>query len=98
MFLFIRLNMILKEELAVLALQSAQAWITTLGLLILEFMLRPPPFLGLSHGPTLDLAHNCFNPSCRLNLNKTSQELRMLSTVTLDCQVTKIVKNLGSQL
>ena len=29
---------------------------------------------------------------------KTSQELRMLSTVTLDCQVTKIVMNLGSQL
>ena len=31
-------------------------------------------------------------------LFKTSQELRMLSTVTLDCQVTKIVMNLGSQL
>ena len=29
---------------------------------------------------------------------KTSQELRMLSTVTLDCQVTKIVMNLDSQL
>ena len=29
---------------------------------------------------------------------KTSQELRMLSTVTLDCQATKIVTNLGSQL
>ena len=29
---------------------------------------------------------------------KTSQELRMLSSVTLDCQVTKIVMNLGSQL
>ena len=29
---------------------------------------------------------------------KTSQELRMLSTVPLDCQVTKIVMNLGSQL
>ena len=32
------------------------------------------------------------------NVNKTSQELQMLSTVTLDCQVTKIVMNLGSQL
>ena len=31
-------------------------------------------------------------------IKKTSQELRMLSTVTLDCQVTKIVMNLGSQL
>ena len=30
--------------------------------------------------------------------DQTSQELRMLSTVTLDCQVTKIVMNLGSQL
>jgi len=29
---------------------------------------------------------------------KTSQELRMLSSVTLDCQVTKIVMNSGSQL
>ena len=31
-------------------------------------------------------------------LNQTSQELRMLSNVTLDCQVTKIVMNSGSQL
>ena len=30
--------------------------------------------------------------------NKTSQELRMLSTVTLNCQVTMIVANLVSQL
>ena len=29
---------------------------------------------------------------------KTSQELRILSTVTLDCQATKIVMNTGSQL
>ena len=29
---------------------------------------------------------------------KTSQELRMLSSVTLDCQVTKTVMNFGSQL
>ena len=29
---------------------------------------------------------------------QTSQELRMLSSVTLDCQVTKIVMNSGSQL
>ena len=29
---------------------------------------------------------------------KTSQELRMLSSVTIDCQVTKIVINPGSQL
>ena len=29
---------------------------------------------------------------------KTSQELRMLSSVTLNCQVTMIVMNLGSQL
>ena len=30
--------------------------------------------------------------------NQTSQELRMLSSVTLKCQVTKIVMNSGSQL
>ena len=29
---------------------------------------------------------------------KTSQELRMLSGVTINCQVTKIVRNPGSQL
>ena len=29
---------------------------------------------------------------------KTSQELRMLSSVTLNCQVTKIVMDSGSQL
>ena len=29
---------------------------------------------------------------------KTSQELRMLSSVTLDCQVTKTAMNSGSQL
>ena len=29
---------------------------------------------------------------------QTSQELRMLSSITLNCQVTKIVMDLGSQL
>ena len=29
---------------------------------------------------------------------ETSQELRMLSSVTINCQVTKIVMNPGSQL
>ena len=37
------------------------------------------------------------NKSCE-NSPKTSQELRMLSSVTLNCQVTKIVINSGSQL
>ena len=36
-------------------------------------------------------AHNSCN-------NKTSQELRMLSSVTINCQITKIVMNSGSQL
>ena len=31
-------------------------------------------------------------------LKKTSQELRMLSSVTINCQITKIVMNSGSQL
>ena len=30
--------------------------------------------------------------------DKTSQELRMLSSVTINCQITKIVMNSGSQL
>ena len=33
-----------------------------------------------------------------IELRKTSQELRMLSNVTLNCQVAKIVMNSGSQL
>ena len=32
------------------------------------------------------------------NLKKTLQELRMLSSVTINCQITKIVMNSGSQL
>ena len=32
------------------------------------------------------------------SIKQTSQELRMLSSVTLHCQVTKIVMNSGSQL
>ena len=34
----------------------------------------------------------------RVSYNKTSQELRMLSSVTINCQITKIVMNSGSQL
>ena len=37
------------------------------------------------------------NPA-RLVIYKTSQELRMLSSVTINCQITKIVMNSGSQL
>ena len=37
-------------------------------------------------------------PNQPWNYKKTSQELRMLSSVTLNCQVTKIVMNSGSQL
>ena len=33
-----------------------------------------------------------------INIKKTSQELQMLSSVTIICQVTKIVMNPGSQL
>ena len=36
--------------------------------------------------------------SVRHDLTKTSQELRMLSSVTINCQITKIVMNSGSQL
>ena len=37
------------------------------------------------------------SPNCNV-LKKTSQELQMLSSVTLNCQVTKIVMSSGSQL
>ena len=33
-----------------------------------------------------------------MSVLETAQELRMLSSVTLDCQVTNIVMNSGSQL
>ena len=40
-----------------------------------------------------------FDLDLQLNqLFKTLQELRMLSSVTIDCQITKIVMNSGSQL
>ena len=38
------------------------------------------------------------NQPMKALIKKTSQELRMLSSVTLNCQVTKIVMNLGYQL
>ena len=41
---------------------------------------------------------NCFIRSNKGSRKKTLQELRMLSSVTLKCQVTKIVINSGSQL
>ena len=36
--------------------------------------------------------------SVEVDINKTLQDLRMLSSVTINCQVTKIVMNSGSQL
>ena len=44
---------------------------------------------------------NAFQKCSHPNFNtrtQTSQELRMLSSVTINCQVTKIVINPGSQL
>jgi len=37
-----------------------------------------------------------YNSASSACINKTSQELRMLSSVTLNCQATKIVMNSGS--
>ena len=40
-----------------------------------------------------------FDQSCeQVVIKKTSQELQMLSTVAIDCQITKIVMDSGSQL
>ena len=49
------------------------------------------------------LCHCCHKTNSFLRFwgtffNKTSQELRMLSSVTINCQITKIVMNSGSQL
>ena len=53
---------------------------------------RPGGLVGREREPT-DLRAGLL-PKCK----KTSQELRMLSSVTINCQVTKIVMNSGSQL
>ena len=50
-------------------------------------------WIGLSN---VSLTINSFNISSFIR--KTLQELRMLSSVTINCQVTKIVINPGSQL
>ena len=49
------------------------------------------------HSPALQVF---FVKKCHIihHVCKTLQELRMLSNVTLNCQVTKIVMNSGSQL
>ena len=41
---------------------------------------------------------DCGLGSDQSNLLKTSQELRMLSSVTINCRITKIVMNSDSQL
>ena len=50
--------------------------------------------------PTISDAGSIHRDVCSLGIlfSKTSQELRMLSSVTINCQVTKIVINPGSQL
>ena len=58
---------------------------TTLGILYNEL----PPYL--THNTRTGTEES-------MDEKETSQELRMLSSVTLDCQVTNIVINSGSQL
>ena len=41
---------------------------------------------------------SCLNPPPELDIGETSQELRMLSSATLNCQEPKTVMNSGSQL
>ena len=49
------------------------------------------------HLPGMKVKVLSYKASLHLKI-KTSQELRMLSSVTINCQVTKIVMNPGSQL
>ena len=44
------------------------------------------------------LNHKLLNGFMWGRVSKTSQELRMLSSVTINCQITKIVMKSGSQL
>ena len=53
---------------------------------------------GVDLGGDLRREHSKGNDKYEDETLKTSQELRMLSSVTLNCQVTKIVMNSGSQL
>ena len=46
----------------------------------------------------LAIKYNFYHIEFSTMINKTSQELRMLSSVTIICQVTKIFMNSGSQL
>ena len=64
-------------------------------------MLTTPPWTG--RGQVRSGIGNNFNQKVhhmfrQQQLQKTSQELRMLSNATLNCQVAKIVMNSGSQL
>ena len=52
-----------------------------------------PDCLGPAEGGTVSCGGHCCHP-----LKETSLELQMLSSVTLNCQVTMIVMNSGSQL
>ena len=46
---------------------------------------------------TINVPNTWPNGTLVVNI-QTSQELRMLSSVTINCQITKIVMNSGSQL
>ena len=59
---------------------------------------RPPLVAQFVTLLTLELRIICCLPERKRKDNKTSQELRMLSSVTINCQITKIVMNSGSQL
>ena len=61
-------------------------------------ILRRPFTLCVSWLPQLLLYTFCQSRSMVAGDGKTSQELRMLSSVTINCQITKIVMNSGSQL
>ena len=56
----------------------------------------PPDKVHQSHG--IDHHNQNIQKIITLSKKKTSQELRMLSSVTINCQITKIVMKSGSQL
>ena len=68
------------------------------------FYLRPPSVVNLTFFCMPILSVFCRFQRCIHTVletpvcNKTSQELRMLSSVTINCQVTKFVLVSGSQL
>ena len=60
------------------------------------YMILIQALAHLTMKPVVSAAEKCDHRAH--SVKETSQELRMLSSVTIDCQITRIVMDSGSQL